>query len=82
MQYKNCKLYDPTPYKIQELLNVGYTKACKLLAAAKADTSGLFHIAKKNKGLVALSDKRRDLSYGKNGKAYYGDIVYKVKKGE
>ena len=82
MQYKNCKLYNPTPYKIQELLNVGYTKACKLLAAAKADTSGLFHIAKKDKGLVALSDKRKELSYGKNGNAYYGDVVYKVEKGE
>ena len=82
MQYKNCKLYEPTPYKIQELLNVGYTKACKLLAAAKADTSGLFHIAKKDKGLVALSDKRKELSYGKNGKEYYGDVVYKVEKGD
>ena len=81
MQFKNCKLYDPTPYKIQELVNVGYTKACKLLAAAKADTTGLFHISKKDKGLVALTDKRRELSFNKNGKEYFGDIVYKVEKG-
>lgn len=81
MQFKNCKLYDPTPYKIQTLLNVGYTKACQLLAAAKSDTTGLFHIAKKDKGLVALSDKRREINQSKNGREYYGDIVYKVQKG-
>lgn len=82
MSYKNSKIFDPSPYRIMTLCNVGYTKACKLLASAKADKTGHFHVAKRDKGLVALSNKGLRVKKDKRGREYRGDFCHKVSKGE
>ena len=64
------------------LCNVGYTKACKLLAMAKADKTGHFRVAKRDKGLVALSNKGLRVKKDKRGREYRGDFCHKVSKGE
>ena len=82
MSYKNSKIFDPSPYRIMTLCNVGYTKACKLLALAKADRTGHFRVAKRDKGLVALSNKGQRVKKDKRGREYRGDFCHKVSKGE
>ena len=82
MSYKNSKIFDPSPYRIMTLCNVGYTKACKLLALAKADRTGHFRVAKRDKGLVALSNKGLRVKKDKRGREYRGDFCHKVSKGE
>ena len=82
MSYKNSKIFAPSPYRIMTLCNVGYTKACKLLAMAKADRTGHFRVAKRDKGLVALSNKGLRIKKDKNGREYRGDFCHKVSKGE
>lgn len=82
MSYKNSKIFDPSPYRIMTLCNVGYTKACKLLALAKADKTGHFRVAKRDKGLVALSNKGLRVKKDKRGREYRGDFCHKVSKGE
>ena len=82
MSYKNSKIFDPSPYRIMTLCNVGYTKACKLLAMAKADKTGHFRVAKRDKGLVALSNKGLRVKKDKRGREYRGDFCHKVSKGE
>ena len=82
MSYKNSKIFDPSPYRIMTLCNIGYTKACKLLAMAKADKTGHFRVAKRDKGLVALSNKGLRIKKDKNGREYRGDFCHKISKGE
>ena len=82
MSYKNSKIFDPSPYKVMTLCNVGYTKACKLLALAKADRTGHFRVAKRDKGLVALSNKGQRVKKDKRGREYRGDFCHKVSMGE
>lgn len=82
MSYKNSKIFDPSPYKIMTLCNVGYTKACKLLALAKADKTGHFHVAKRDKGLVALSNKGQRIKKDKRGREYRGDFCHKISEGK
>lgn len=82
MAYKNSKIFSPTPNKVMKLCNVGYTRACQLLAFAKSDTTGHFCISKRDKGLVALSNKGKVVRQTKRGKDYLGDLVYKIGKGE
>lgn len=78
MSYNNSKIYAPTPIRIMQLFNVGYTKACKLLAIAKADKTGHFRIAKRDKGLVALSNKGTRIKKDKRGCEYRGDFCHKI----
>ena len=78
MSYNNSKIYAPTPQKIMRLFNVGYTKACKLLAIARADKTGHFHIAKRDKSLVALSNKGKRIKRDKRGCEYRGDFCHKI----
>lgn len=82
MSYKNSKIFDPSPYRIMSLCNVGYTKACQLLAKATSDQTGHFHVAKRDKGLVALSNKGLRIKQDKNGREYRGDYCHKISKGE
>ena len=80
MSYKNSKIFDPSPYRIMSLCNVGYTKACQLLAKATSDQTGHFHVAKRDKGLVALSNKGLRIKQDKNGREYRGDYCHKIYK--
>ena len=82
MSYKNSKVYDPSPYKIMKLCNVGYTKACQLLAKIKGDKTDHFHIAKRDKGLVALSNKGLCIKQDKRGREYRSDFCHKITKGK
>lgn len=82
MSYNNSKVFNPSPYKIMEICNVGYTKACRLLAKAKNDKTNHFHVAKRDKGLVALSNKGLRIKKDKRGREYKGDFCHKISKGE
>lgn len=82
MSYNNSKIFNPSPYKIMELCNVGYTKACKLLALAKNDNTNHFHVAKRDKGLVALSNKGLRVKQNRYGKEYRSDFCHKISSGE
>lgn len=82
MSYNNSKVFNPTPYKIMEICSVGYTKACRLLVKAKNDKTNHFHVAKRDKGLVALSNKGLRIKQDKRGREYKGDFCHKISKGE
>ena len=82
MSYKNSKVFNPTPNKIMDICNVGYTKACRLLAKAKNDKTNHFHVAKRDKGLVALSNKGLRVKKDKRGREYRSDFCHKISKGE
>ena len=82
MSYNNSKVFNPSPYKIMEICNVGYTKACRLLAKAKNDKTNHFHVAKRDKGLVALSNKGLRIKKDKRGREYKGDFCHKISVGE
>ncbi|MGN0491827.1 hypothetical protein [Ruminococcus sp.] len=82
MFYTNSKVFNPSPYRIMELCNVGYTKACRLLAKAKNDKTNHFHVAKRDKGLVALSNKGLRIKQDKRGREYKSDFCHKISKGE
>ena len=82
MSYKNSKIFDPSPYRIMTLCNLGYTKARKLLALAQADKTGHFHVAKRDRGLVALSNKGRRIKKDKRGREERGECGRRMCKGK
>ena len=72
--FRNNKLFKPTPSKVMKFLGVSHARAKRLLEKASL-MEGVFHFAKDG-GLVALADKGGYTGEKKNGEKYFMDFVY------